>query len=117
MMQQIGSALLKTLARILKQQDAKFADVLIVQKALESSDVQDTMLVGDDTNLLVIAIYHSRNSKNKLKTKKECKTTNFGYQQSEKGHGHVQLQAYCFSMPFSVAIQLLGRLGLEKVQS
>ena len=91
------------------------ADDLIVQKALESSDVQDTILVGDDTDLLVLAIYHSKNSK--LKTKKECKTTNFGYQQSEKEHGHVQLQAYCFSMPFSVAIQLLGRLGLEKVQS
>ena len=73
------------------------ADDLIVQKALESSDVQDTMLVGDDTNLLVIAIYHSRNSKNKLKTKKECKTTNFRFQQSEKGHGHVQLQAYSVS--------------------
>ena len=71
------------------------ADDLIVQKPLESSDVQDTMLVGDDTNLLVLAIYHSKNSK--LKTKKECKTTNFGYQQSEKGHGHVQLQAYSVS--------------------
>ena len=87
------------------------------QKAIESSDVQDTILVNDYTDLLVLAIYHSKNSTNKLKTKNECKTTNFGYQQSEKGHGHVQLQAYCFSMPFSVAIQLLGRLGLEKVQS
>ena len=58
--------MLKTLARILKQQDAKFADVLIVQKALESSDVQDKILVGDDTDLLVLAIYHSKNSTNKL---------------------------------------------------
>ena len=76
------------------------ADVLIVQKALESSDVQDTILVGDDTNLLVLAIYHSKNSTNKLifaQTKKECKTMNLGYQQSEKGLGHVQLQAYSVS--------------------
>ena len=42
------------------------ADYLIVQKALEASDVQDTILVGDDTNLLVLAIYHSKNSTNKL---------------------------------------------------
>ena len=42
------------------------ADVLIVQKALESSDVQDTILVGDDTDLLVLAIYHSKNSTYKL---------------------------------------------------
>ena len=30
-------------------------DVLIIQKAIESSD---TVLVGDDTNLLVLALYH-----------------------------------------------------------
>ena len=42
------------------------ADYLIVQKALEASDVQNTILVGDDTNFLVLAIYHSKNSTNKF---------------------------------------------------
>ena len=47
------------------------ADYLIVQKALEASDVQDTILVGDDTNLLVLAIYHSKNSKPKKNAKQQ----------------------------------------------
>ena len=36
------------------------ADVLIVQKAIESADNQDTTLVGDDTDLLVLLLYHTK---------------------------------------------------------
>ena len=36
------------------------ADVLIVQKAIESADIQDTTLGGDDTDLLVLLLYHSK---------------------------------------------------------
>ena len=42
------------------------ADVLIVQKALESAEIHDTILVGDDTDLLVLSIYHSKSSRNSL---------------------------------------------------
>lgn len=34
------------------------ADVLIVQKAIESANSKDTVLVGDDTDLLVLLLYH-----------------------------------------------------------
>ena len=34
------------------------ADLLIVQKAIESATVGDTVLVGDDTDLLVLLCYH-----------------------------------------------------------
>ena len=35
------------------------ADVLIAQKTIESASVQDTVLVGDDTDLIVLLLYHS----------------------------------------------------------
>ena len=35
------------------------ADLLIVNKAVESSRTMDTMLVGDDTDLLVLLCYHA----------------------------------------------------------
>ena len=34
------------------------ADLLIVQKAIESAQSMDTVLVGDNTDLLVLLIYH-----------------------------------------------------------
>ena len=34
------------------------ADVLIVQKAIESANSKDTVLVGDDMDLLVLLLYH-----------------------------------------------------------
>ena len=37
------------------------ADVLIVQTALTSAAKQETVLVGDDTDLLVLLIYHAKN--------------------------------------------------------
>ena len=42
------------------------ADVLIAQKAIESASVQDTVLVGDDTDLLVLLLYHSNPTGNGL---------------------------------------------------
>ena len=35
------------------------ADLLIVNKAVESSRSMDSMLVGDDTDLLVLLFYHA----------------------------------------------------------
>ena len=35
------------------------ADVLIAQKTIESASAQDTVLVGDDTDLLVLLLCHS----------------------------------------------------------
>ena len=37
------------------------ADVLIVQTAFTSAAKQETVLVGDDANLLVFLIYHAKN--------------------------------------------------------
>ena len=34
------------------------ADVLIAQKTIESASAQDTVLVGDDTDLIVLLLYH-----------------------------------------------------------
>lgn len=36
------------------------ADLLIVQKAVESATKLDTVLVGDDTDLLVLLCFHAR---------------------------------------------------------
>ena len=35
------------------------ADVLIVQKAVESATLMDTALVGEDTDLLILLCYHA----------------------------------------------------------
>ena len=35
------------------------ADLLIVQKSLESASAVNTVLVGDDTDLLILLIYHA----------------------------------------------------------
>ena len=35
------------------------ADLLIVEKAVESSTVMDTVLVGDETDLLVLLCHHA----------------------------------------------------------
>jgi len=35
------------------------ADLLIVQKAVESATTTNTLLIGDDTDLLILLIYHT----------------------------------------------------------
>ena len=35
------------------------SDLLIAQKAVESSTIMDTVLVGDDTDILVFLCYHA----------------------------------------------------------
>ena len=37
-------------------------DVLIVQKAVESASKQEPVLVGDDTDLLVLSLYYFNSS-------------------------------------------------------
>ena len=39
------------------------ADVLIVKKAIEVSQTANTAVIGDDTDLLVLLLYHARNIK------------------------------------------------------
>ena len=38
--------------------DQTDADLLIVQKAIESASSMDTVLIGDDTDLLVLLLHH-----------------------------------------------------------
>ena len=42
------------------------ADMLIVGKAIESSQSKDTVLIGDDTDLLVLLLYHADTNGNFL---------------------------------------------------
>ena len=55
------------------------ADLLIVQKAVESASTVDTVLIGDDTDLLILLIYHasldSRNLFLKPEPKKNTKNS------------------------------------------
>ena len=39
------------------------ADVLIVKPAIEVSQIANTAVIGDDTDLLVLLLYHGRNIK------------------------------------------------------
>ena len=74
------------------------ADVLIVQKAIESADNQDTTLVGDDTDLLVLLLYHTKLTSYNLffapEPRKNAKKTCLGYQESQKQLGAFHLQTY-----------------------
>ena len=49
------------------------ADLLIVQKAVESCKSRNTVLVGDDTDLLILLIYHANIESNDLFFKPEAK--------------------------------------------
>ncbi|XP_065915240.1 uncharacterized protein [Dysidea avara] len=51
------------------------ADVMIVQKAVESATVTDTVLVGDDTDLLVLLCYHACLNSHTIFFKPEPKRT------------------------------------------
>ena len=63
-MKLISSSLLPCLEALLKKTCKVYhavgdADLLILQKAVESSTLVDTLLVGYDTDLLVLLCYHS----------------------------------------------------------
>ena len=67
------------------------ADVLIAKKAVESADTQDTALVGDDTDLLVLLLYHSKLTSNELffapEPKKNAKNRIWDIKQTKKDLG------------------------------
>ena len=47
--------------------DISDADLLIVKKTLESAEAGDTVLVGDDTDLLALLLFHAKpNNKYKI---------------------------------------------------
>ena len=52
------------------------ADLLIVQKAVESALTVDTVFIGDNTDLLILLIYHaSLDSRNLFLPKKNTKNS------------------------------------------
>ena len=67
------------------------ADVLIAEKALQSADIQDTALVGDDTDLLVLLLHHSKLTSNELffapEPKKNAKIRIWDIKQTKKDLG------------------------------
>ena len=50
------------------------ADLLIVQTAIESARILETVLVGEDTDLLVLSCYHVKHLPHKLCNKNETKS-------------------------------------------
>jgi len=54
------------------------ADVLIVQTVLKSATEQETVLVGDDTYLLVLLIYHAKNVSHTVYFRAETKRLHAG---------------------------------------
>ena len=42
------------------------ADIFIVQTALTSAAMQESVLIGDDTDLLVLLIYHTKNDRHNV---------------------------------------------------
>ena len=65
--------------------------MLIAKKAVESADTQDTALVGDDTDLLVLLLYHSKLTSNELffapEPKKNAKNRIWDIKQTKKDLG------------------------------
>ena len=51
------------------------ADLLIVNKAIEAAETRNTVLVGDDTDLLVLLLHHLL----PIENKKECKGPCLGH--------------------------------------
>jgi len=47
------------------------ADTLIVETAVTSASTQETVLVGDDTNLLVLLIHHAKDTRHDIFFKPE----------------------------------------------
>ena len=75
-------------------------DVLIVQTALTSAAKQETVLVGDDTDLLLLLIYHAKNVRHNLLFRPEIRRA------SQKGNR-------CWNLP---AIQsLLGSAVINNI--
>ena len=72
------------------------ADVLIAQKAIESASVQYTVPVGDDTDLLVLLLYHSNPTGKGLffapEPKKNAKQWVWELKQAKRDIGNVSME-------------------------
>ena len=94
------------------------ADVLTMQKAIDSADVQDTVLVGDDTDLLVLSL-HQELPSHKLyfapQPKRNAKARIWDIKQVKRMLGSLPANTYCFCMHFWAVTLLPESLALEKV--
>ena len=94
----------------------------LCKKALKSAEIHDTILVGDDTDLLVLSIYHFKSSRNSLFFAPEglklrrMQSSVFGTSLISRTWAFSAANIFYLSMPFWVVIQPLGCLILEKVQ-
>ena len=75
-------------------------DVLIVQTALTSAVKQETVLVGDDTDLLVLLIYHAMNVRHNIFFRPEIRRA------SQKGNR-------CWNIP--AMLSLLGSVVTDNI--
>ena len=78
------------------------ADTLIVQKAVEVADYQDTVLVRNDTDLLILSLFHARTTSDNLFFAPEPKKNSTpGHQANKNRCGAFYLQAHSLSPCFA----------------
>ena len=93
------------------------ADVLIVKTAVDSAVTHPTVLVGDDTDLLVLLCYHTKADGNDLYFRPEPKANSSSREirvwNMLKVKAEFGQEVCCFCMPFLVVIRRLTLTVLE----
>ena len=94
------------------------ADLLIVNKAIEAAETRNTVLVGDDTDLLVLLLHHLLPIENKIyfapQPKKIQRAVSGTSNKFNMIWGRLLASIYYFCMHFLAVIQRLGSMVLEK---
>ena len=96
------------------------ADLLIVQKAVESASAVTTLVVGEDTDFLILLCYHANTNghniyflpEQKMNSKKH-RVLNINAVKSKLVNKFVP--TFSFSRQFLVATQLLTSMALGRV--
>ena len=96
-------------------------DILIVQMALLSTTTCNTVIVGDDTYLLVLLCYHASLESHDLlfcpepkKNIKQPRIWNTNAVKQYNGLGQIHVSTYSFCVPSLDATQHLASMGLER---
>ena len=93
--------------------DSADADYLIVRKAIDTGESMDTILVGNDTDLLVLLIFHTQPQGKDIffvPEKKKYKSSCMEYKGLDQYYANISSSC----MPFSVVIPPHESMGLVK---
>ena len=78
--------------------DKADADLLIIQKTIESASSMDTVLIGDDTDLLVLLLHHLPQHSNNIffcfRSQEKYKRTSVEYQRGQNKTRHFCMQTH-----------------------